>query len=383
MLDQLSYFYESCPHHRYSTNKGYLDYKLNHRVYDYFTLMINGSAPNSNFHGKYTYHDITCRDCPYGGNCDEQIRSLPNFWGYEIDGVIHFSQCPKGYCCSAAFCPSYNTCANHRTGVLCSKCEHGYSEALFSSKCVPDEECGPIWIWPFSAGMGILYMLFVFFQKDVRDFIFTRPTECDNLACCKRKTEEVEYRMCDRTPEAPAMYENKLGEEFVDIREQNGIQMPEDKPDAKHDHENNITSVSRSHNNKTNGNVVIDEGQGSPTVDEPPPPPGIYLIIIMYYFQDAQLFHVKTASSTPESPTQAMIKALLLGLFKFRLEVAQFVNNVCLMPGLSPSVKLLAKSLLVPYVLLIFAALYICYQMFAGIGIVKRPKEGEGKTFLS
>ena len=187
---------------------------------------------------------------------------------------------------------------------------------------------------------------------------------------------------CDKAPESQEAYENKLGEGFSD-----------EKSEAKHDNDNNITIMNESQNNldsKSFGSIVGEEANGNLTLESPLPPPApkdmgaIYLIIIMYYFQDAQLFHIKTASTTPESPTQAMIKALLLGLFKFRLEVAQFVNNVCLMPGLSASVKLLAKTLLVPYVLIIFAALYIFYMMITCIGLAKRPIEGNSnKTFLS
>ena len=372
MLDQLSYFCESCPRHKYSTDRGYLRYKLDHGVYEYFTLMINGESPNSDFHGTYDYHDIFCMECPYGAECDQTIRALPNFWGYTHEGGIKFQLTPKGYSCSKKRCPSFNTCAANREDRLCCACKANFSEALFSSMCVSNDTCGPVWIWPFAASLGVIYALFLLFQKDIREFIFSRPAQCQSGLCFKTRRGAS-----------------------VDSPQQRGYLRENGMLNGHHDdlqnHEHHeLTSDLETHSDamlalqekidKEGGEGVeggggdggtekAEEGEGE--ADQPIPDPGaIFLIILLYYFQDALLFNVKTVFSQAESKSWSYMRAVILGFFKFRLEVAHFVDNVCLYPGLTPWQKLLIKTLLVPYVLLLFSLLYI----FAKCYSLSRPK---------
>ncbi len=371
MLDQLSYFCESCPRHKYSTDRGYLRYKLEQGVYEYFTLMINGEAPNSNFDGIYDYHDIDCSECPYGAICDNTIRSLPNFWGYKYRAGIKFQQCPKGYCCSNTYCPSYNCCAKNRDGKLCSSCGANYSEALFSSLCVPSETCGPLWLWPFAMGMGLLYLLFLLYQKDARDFIFARPT--NNI--CPR------IRFLNELPRRKSLPENILlngkTDDEVGDGQAEGLMTHTDAIISPIDGE-----VAMKDPKKTNDTTTPLTSPGS---DAAPPDMGATcLIILMYYFQDALLFTVTGISGEREGKKRSQLKALLLGFFKFRLEVAHFVDNVCLLQDMRSWEKLLTKTLLVPYVISLFIFLYIVYKcvvVFRG----KLHNPGEHKkedTFL-
>ena len=344
MLDQLSYFCESCPRNKYSIEKGYLIYELDDGIVQYFTLMINGESPNSQFQGNYIYKDIHCKECPYGGLCDFNIRALPNFWGYRHDGGIKFQVCPRGYCCSKQHCESYDTCADNRCGTLCSSCIPGYSEALFSSMCVPDNECGVIWIWPFFLSLGFLYAMFLLFQKDVRTFIFSQlPWQTNACLPWKRKHSATS---CYNDKKIP-MLNGKMKEESIDIEE------AETTNEA-------LTGLESDGETKQNG---VHEPQ-----EEAPAPQdlgAVLLIILLYYFQDSMLFNVKTVGGPMESKTWLQIRALLLGFFKFRLEVAQFVDNVCLVPGLSPSNKMLIKTLLVPYVIILFAVLFVLYHIYS------------------
>ncbi len=89
-----------------------------------------------------------------------------------------FQHCPKGYCCLTPRCPAIDTCAAHRHGRLCGRCVPGYSEALFTPSCVPNEKCGPIWLIPFYIGLGITYTLFLLFQTDLKQFLFSEPIKC-------------------------------------------------------------------------------------------------------------------------------------------------------------------------------------------------------------
>lgn len=346
MLDQLSYFCESCPRHRYSTDRGYLRYKLDHGVYEYFTLMINGESPSSAFDGTYDYMDINCLDCPYGGQCDKSIRSLPNFWGYKYRNGIQFQQCPKGYCCSHRHCQSYDICADDRHSTLCSVCREGYSEALFSSTCVPNQECGPLWLWPFALGLGFLYMLFLLFQKDVRDFIFSHPT---NINVCRKKSSKCT--------------DDKDGGEKILL---NGKADEDNNCDLDGQTENLMeTSVVIKHPDSKNNGIIVTEHNDQADESQPPPPPdygSTILIILLYYFQDALLFNVKLSNSSSDDKQREQLKTVLLGLFKFRLEVAHFVDNVCLFSNMSPYIKVLAKTVMVPYVLVLFVFLFLVYK---------------------
>ena len=349
MLDQLSYFCESCPRNKYSIEKGSLLYKLDDGIVEYYTLMINGKSPNSEFQGNYSYKDIYCKECPYGGLCDFNIRALPNFWGYRYDGGIKFQVCPRGYCCAKQKCESYDTCAANRCGTLCSSCIPGYSEALFSSMCIPDEECGVIWIWPFFLSLGLLYALFLLFQKDVRDFIFSQlPWQNNNCLPWTRKRPDT---ICYSDKKIP-MLNGKSKDESIDIEE------AETTNETLGGMENDFDRLQTT----ANGNHDVEESK------TPPPPQqdigAVLLIILLYYFQDSMLFNVKTVGGPMESKTWVQIKALLLGFFKFRLEVAQFVDNVCMIPGLTPSNKMLIKTLLVPYVIIIFATLFVLYHCY-------------------
>lgn len=55
---------------------------------------------------------------------------------------IFFFLLLQGYCCEAGRVCPLDYCSNHRTGVLCSKCESGYTFVLGSSSCRPQSSCG-------------------------------------------------------------------------------------------------------------------------------------------------------------------------------------------------------------------------------------------------
>ena len=405
MLDQLAYFCESCARYKYSLERGFFKYKMDAGASGYFTLMINGENPNSEFQGTYEYRDIVCKKCPYGGNCDDdQLKSLPNFWGYEHHSEVKFQLCPKGYCCNSKVCPSYNNCAKYRTGRLCAECQEGYSEALFSSKCIPNSLCGPVWIWVFSFGMGFLYAMLLFFQKDIRDFIFAMPklncqggveesvTEDKNLEeqqhCLTAETNQ--FNSFSNSTEKPAFTGTTDILVIDDNQHKNGISrnkgaevvesygqilLSPDKTAGSNDEEDGCCQEDeQSEEENKASQAATDFG-------------AIMLITILYYFQDAQLLHVKTAFAVEENPKWSLIKAILLGLFKFRIEIAHFVDSVCLIEGMSASVKLLARTLLVPYVLLLFGVLYLAYMLFSKLCQHKTQKSKDEsepeKTFLS
>ena len=386
-LDQLSYFCESCPQNKYSLDYGHMNYSLVYSAFSYYTLLINGEKPSAAYNGTYTYHDIECLQCPYGGRCRQTITAVPNFWGYVQENRIKFQHCPKDYCCSSTFCESYSKCADFRVGRLCGVCGPGYSEALFSARCLPDGQCDVTWLWPLVVASGLLYALFLLFQKDIRDFIFLQPVHLSDIALpCWRRCERPACSIAVATDEAS----NSLKEntELESLPSNGGV---DGFDHAQQENRNNNKSA------PTNDAAAVSSAPTRPPVDTG----ASFLIIISYYFQDAQLLHLKTVFTSSENRSKNMLKEILLGLFKFRVEIFQFTDKVCFFKQLKPSHKLMIKALLVPYVLLQFGAMYVIYQWWqrlrrrskatdsapvgvnAAVGSPQPQVDSTKKTFLS
>ncbi len=120
-------------------------------------------------------NNITCHECPVGGNCVEgQVLSEPNFWGYESSHTVQFLQCPPKYCCDTDDCLHYDSCYGNRIGTLCGECPNGMSESLFNTKCKPNNECTSVLFWPGILICLILYLFFFLYQEDIVNFILRR-----------------------------------------------------------------------------------------------------------------------------------------------------------------------------------------------------------------
>ena len=58
--------------------------------------------------------------------------------------VSVFALLPPGFGCSRDSCTAFNSCGGNRSGRLCGSCLDGYSRAMFTPVCVPNELCtGP------------------------------------------------------------------------------------------------------------------------------------------------------------------------------------------------------------------------------------------------
>jgi len=53
----------------------------------------------------------------------------------------------RSYCRSTGENLKIDSCASRREGRLCGRCQPGYSEAWFSTLCVPNDDCGPVWLY--------------------------------------------------------------------------------------------------------------------------------------------------------------------------------------------------------------------------------------------
>ena len=138
------------------------------------------------------YTNITCEECPYGGHCAGDVGARLNYWGYIDDGKVSFLECPEEYCCPEEKCTDYNACNDHRTGILCGECESGYSQALFSSDCVPDDTCNDSWVWLLFVAYGVGYVLIFLLEFEWGVFLSTQVKWLKQCFSCCNKSDLVE-----------------------------------------------------------------------------------------------------------------------------------------------------------------------------------------------
>ena len=119
-----------------------------HVLDGYYWVLVNSSKP-------------ICAPCPFGAKCKYgKIVALPNYWGYKNKtGFVTMTRCPAGYCCeNKETCLDVDSCRRNRGGILCGACLENLTESLWSSKCLPVQDCQP-------ALVLVLYILSVMFYS--------------------------------------------------------------------------------------------------------------------------------------------------------------------------------------------------------------------------
>ena len=341
-LDQLYYYCQTCGNNQYSLDQGSVNYTVTDDTTEYMTLMIDGNKPFQTHSVNFMYENITCRDCPYGGDCERAMTAVANFWGYTHGALVSFQHCPPDYCCHSTKCPTIDACAANRIGRLCGRCMEGYSEATFSPTCISNHLCsGNKWIYPFTVSMGLIYGFFLVFQKEIRDFIFVGGEGWKKYLLC-----------CFVEPARRASHSLRRRSQQLRWRKsQNSKRSIDAKDTEKLNEEYEMKLV-------TANDAVTDNIQEIP---ENKREPG-FIIILFYYFQDALLLHIDTVYTKTISKFQKRLKEILIGLFRFQFDIFTFFDDICMFPGLTPVTKTLFKTLFVPYVLLLFGAFYCFYR---------------------
>ena len=137
-----------------------------------------------------------CHHCKYGGVCEKgSIRPQANYYGYRtgsMEDEVRFIPCPIGYCCQGDSCRKYNSCQNHREGLLCGKCKTGMSENLINSNCANPRECNDHWFWIFYLPLGILYVLSFMYLDKISTFIKQQLIWWDNKIHYRHDLEDYE-----------------------------------------------------------------------------------------------------------------------------------------------------------------------------------------------
>ena len=337
-LDQLSYFCESCPRNKYSLDHGYLNYTISFHEKAYFTLMINGSTPRPAYTGKFFHHKIKCIDCPHGGQCVHGITPVHNFWGYvsySNVSMVRFQHCPKGYCRSTGEDLQIDSCTWRREGRLCGRCQAGYSEAWFSTLCVPNDVCGPVWLYVLTTTLGVLYALFLMFQSDIKKFIFTgslcgvwwspknaqsmvsadhhndRPSTSMTMTFWQRQergNQRIELTKFDdyATPPVYSQSDHSAGQTVDDDEQANNglLQFPVTSTNAHdfcHHQSDKLAAVEKLQDGGGSGTATKTTNDREPPVEVSIAVDYGCIVILVYYLQDSQLLNVKTCGNPPAS----------------------------------------------------------------------------------
>ena len=366
-LDQLLYYCKTCGDNQYSLDYGFLNFTLMNNQTEYFTLLINGNKPFKYHAVDFVYGNISCHECPYGAKCDHGIASVPNFWGYKKGSLAYFQHCPDDYCCSTRQCYSIDGCAHNRVGRLCGQCDEGYTEALFSSRCVPNDRCGNIYIWPSIGLMGLIYTFFLIFQGDIKVFVFTWGFDSE----CKPG-----FKGCQKKAVVAADDDT----EMLRITTSNGVctNVEPEPTDGNGDLSRRESSTKDVMTRLTSDNGdaanITEQSIPPPAEDTAKRPNGGFLITLFYYFQDALLLHISTVYTKTVSKFQKQLKSFLLGFFRFRLDFYQFMDDICLFPNLQPVPKTMYKAVFVAYIILLFGIIYTLHKCFKRYrpGIIRR-----------
>ena len=304
----------------------------------------------SNYPDYSGFNCLQCFDCPYGGDCDENIRSLPNFWGYVHDGRVAFQLCPKGYCCPSSGCPSYDMCASHRLGRLCGACVNGHTKAFFSAECVSDGTCGRAWLWSAIFGSGIVCALLLVFHDDLFKFI-----SCSAMWTHRRRTTDgfVGVRRTgvgrDRATQSETTNGDGIsgGNTYEFAASNCGIE-----PDVDH-------SIEQPESRRdVSVEATVEEGVSGTAL----------LIMFIYFYQDAGLIHVASNDNAfaDDIVKPRRLPHALLVLAQFRLAVAELFDNVCMVPHMSTVHTLIARAALPVGVMFLVLLMLLCCRWRRG-----------------
>ena len=325
-VDTLQYVCELCGNDKYSSDFGYLNYTLQTSNFAGYHLVVDGDRGklNVNHVEVYDHHKISCLDCPYGGECQGILGARPNFWGFDdnLTSTISFQHCPVNYCCPSGSgdCIGYSDCAKFRHGRLCGKCEDGYSEAIFWTKCVTDAKCSPAWYWSVIVTISAMYFLFILFIPVLNGFVFSRP--CGLSLCCREKISQ--------SFKAPS------------------------KTMAMSELEENVE-------NQSNDESHQDDTVSIQTVTKNPFSYTIYLILFFCYIQDSFLLDI-TDYGDQDTKLEDIFQSLIAALFTFRINFP-FAQEVCVFASMTSVEKVFVQFFPTLFILCTFFVVYFILKI--------------------
>ena len=155
-----------------------------------FANVRNFSASNRGI------HSAKCQPCPFGATCISRIRPKMNFWGYIHKTKAHLISCPPGYCCQTTEeCTSLESCNARRRGVLCGQCSEGYSQSVFSGKCIQTSQCNAWRFWGILIAICFALLLAITYLQDILAVLFGRLNLRVMLSSFPRRSNSTNSQM--------------------------------------------------------------------------------------------------------------------------------------------------------------------------------------------
>ena len=138
-------------------------------------------------------NDAKCRQCPSGGNCQSGvINARDNFWGHlnKTTKLIEFFMLPNGYGCVGQQCQFYYSCAKNRRGTLCGECKNGYSESMYSPRCIANRNCQIKKFWIIALVLVVFEIIFFLYKKEIISTLKTSVLSLRTPSLWYRKDED-------------------------------------------------------------------------------------------------------------------------------------------------------------------------------------------------
>ena len=182
--------------HTKSLKKSQIDtYRHNFLMFAFYCLPcpINHYSLNKSILIDIHQNDAKCRQCPPGGNCQSGvINARDNFWGHlnKTTKSINFFMLPNGYGCVQRQCQFYFSCAKNRKGTLCGECDDGYSESMYSPRCIANGYCQIKKFWIIALVLVIFYILFFLYKKEIISTLKTSALSLRSPSIWYRKEED-------------------------------------------------------------------------------------------------------------------------------------------------------------------------------------------------
>ncbi len=279
-----------------------------------------------------SFVDGKCLPCPHGANCTRGITTLPNYWGVQAkSGQVSVARCPSSYCCKESPCSHFSACSGERGGTLCGRCKSGYSEALFSEKCVPGETCGRTWLLVVSLLWTVVVFVVMFFANDLKDTgksLAQKGTWHAKMVCHRMSCEK-----CEVPKEMEVEEEKDPFEKDFDT-----FLLKQTKPKVK----GPFKTVS-----------AASKEKGFDTK---------FVQIIFFYIQDASLLQVDMYRKESEEG-QSFWTQLVFNISQLAIELMNFSKSVCFMQNATPISKVLIKSVLGPCILVLLLLTYFVFYL--------------------
>ena len=288
---------------------------------NFFSLSCTLCAINEyNLHGS-TFSNLSierpnCWKCPPGAVCQNgRLKPVDNYWGYVDNkhGNLNLVQLPLGYGCSNKQCKRYDSCAENRQGTLCSTCIKGYSESMFSSKCVKNEYCNGRSFWAMAVALVIFYLIFFIYKKILISFL---------------KRQLLWFKRLDR-------------------RRNNELSMNEDHYVSFMDE---MTIENRIRNPRDVTNTTESQSQTSAGL----------LKIIFYFYQIEALLDIYGGNI--EHGMVKGTKSYIQSIISFNF-LESSGSSACAMDDATPVIKVILRGIFVASVLAAFVLLYIIYRV--------------------